>query len=81
MKKKNKSFIKNYSLYSRINNKYEKIQKQLKIQNNINSKILNKLKLEQNMSDINLKLGLAKLEGYEKRRNKKINNNSYNIFL
>ena len=79
--KKNKSFIKNYSLYSRINNKYEKIQKQLKIQNNINSKILNKLKLEQNMSDINLKLGLVKLEGYEKRRNKKINNNSYNIFL
>ena len=79
--KKNKTFLKNYTLVSRINNKYEKLKNYLSIQSYINLKILNKLKLEQNMSNTNLKLGLVKLEGYETRRNKKINNNSYNIFL
>lgn len=78
---KNKSFIKDYSLYTRINNKFEKFKKLLNKQNGINDKKLSKLKLEQNMSDTNIKLGLVKLEGYEYRRNKKINNNSYNIFL
>ena len=33
------------------------------------------------MSEIKLRLSLVKLEGYNSKKNKRINNNSYNLFL
>ena len=78
---KNKNFLKNYNLYYKNCKKYEKLKLILNKQNNINKKILEKLKKEQNMSNLYLKIGLVNLEGYNAKKKKKLNNNSYNLFL
>lgn len=77
----NKEILKGFKFFSKINKRYEKFKKLLNMQNTIYSKILDKLKIEQNMSEINLKLSLVKLEGYNAKKYKRLNNNSYNLFL
>ena len=79
----NKKLVKNFLDFS-FRSKYPRYTKIKKLINNENKrvgKILNKLRYEQNNANEKLKLDLIKLDGYKAKKNKKNNNNSYNLFL
>ena len=79
----NTKFAKNFIQYSlnHKNKKYTKIKKVVSIEKKKIDKILNKLKYDQCNDKDKLKYELVKYDGYNRKKNKKINNNNYNLFL
>ena len=79
----NKKLAKNFLDFS-FRSKYPRYTKIKKLIHNENQKVgkfLTKLRCEQNNISEKVKLDLAKLDGYIAKKNKKNNNNSYNLFL
>jgi hypothetical protein len=76
-------FAKNFIQYSlnHKNKKYTKIKKVVSTEKKKIDKILNKLKYDQCNDKDKLKYELVKYDGYNRKKNKKINNNNYNLFL
>ena len=79
----NKKLAKNFLDFSFRSKypRYTKIKKLIHNENQKVGKILTKLRCEQNNISEKVKLDLAKLDGYIAKKNKKNNNNSYNLFL
>ena len=79
----NKKLAKNFLEYSKNNKnkRYSKIKRVISTEREKMGKILDKLRYDQNNDGDKLKLDLVKLGGYITRKNKKLNNNSYNLFL
>ena len=79
----NKKLAKNFIQYSQnyINKRYTKIKKVVSTEKKKIDKILNKLKFDQYNDKDKLKYELVKYDGYNRKKNKKINNNNYNLFL
>ena len=79
----NTKFAKNFIQYSlnHKNKKYTKIKKVVSTEKKKIDKILNKLKYDQCNDKDKLKYELVKYDGYNRKKNKKINNNNYNLFL
>lgn len=79
----NKKLSTNFLLYSKAiqNQKYSKIKRIISTERQKIGKILDELRYDQNNDSDKLKLDLVKLDGYILRKNKKTNNNSYNLFL
>ena len=79
----NKKLVKDFVQYSqsRKNVKYNKVKKVVSSEKNKIVKILNKLKFDQRNDKEKLKFELSKFNGYLYKKNKKKNNNNYNMFL
>ena len=79
----NKKLVNNFEKYSQSCKKikYDKVKKVVSSEKKKIDKILNKLKFEQYNDKEKLKFELSKFNGYIYKKNKKNNNNSYNLFL
>lgn len=79
----NKKLVNKFKEYSQSckNVKYTKIKQTVCTEKKKIDKLLNKLRYAQCQDKDKLKFELAKINGYYSKKNKKSNNNSYNLFL